>query len=242
MKKLRLGDLNVWATGGEDREGGGTGPAIVLCHGFGAPGDDLVSLARVVEVDRATRWFFPEAPLEMDFGMGATGRAWWPIDMERMMTAASAGLVTALANETPEGLKKARAALEGVLDALEASHDVRRDRTILGGFSQGGMIATEVALFSHPRPFAGLAVLSGALISQDRWEEAAERSGASIIAIQSHGKRDPILPFGSGEALRDMLTKHGAKVTFVPHNGVHEIPPAALVALATLARERLSGA
>ncbi len=232
----------MWATGGDDGEGGGAGPAILLCHGFGAPGDDLVSLARVIDVDRSVRWFFPEAPLTMDFGMGAKGRAWWPIDMERMMSAASVGLVTALANETPDGLKKARAALEGTLDALEAEHDVRRDRLIIGGFSQGAMITTEVALFAHARPFAGLAILSGALISKDRWEEAAARSGKGLVAIQSHGKRDPILPFGTGEALRDMLTSHGAKVTFVEHNGAHEIPNASLDALARLAKERLASA
>jgi len=104
------------------------------------------------------------------------------------------------------------------------------------------MIATEVALFAHARPFAGLAILSGALISADRWEKAAERSGPAIAAIMSHGRRDPILPFETGEALRDLLLKHGAKVTFVPHNGAHEIPPPALEALATLARERLAGA
>src|SRR5688500_7344014 len=84
MNTVELGKLRVVATGGSDRRGGGDGPAILLCHGFGAPGDDLVPLARVVDVGREVRWFFPEAPHELDLGYGMTGRAWWNIDMVRL--------------------------------------------------------------------------------------------------------------------------------------------------------------
>ncbi len=239
MKKVRLGSLDVWATGGEDRDGGGDGPAIILCHGYGAPGDNLVDLARVIDAPRGTRFFFPEAPLTIDFGFGETGRAWWPIDMERLMRAAAAGGVRDLAKETPEGMSKARAALEGTLDALEASYGVRRDRTILGGFSQGAMISTEIALHAFDRPFAGLAILSGTLLSEDRWTVAAERSAKKIHAIVTHGRRDPVLPFFGSEAIRDLLEKNGATLKFVPHNGVHEIPQSAVDALSGLAKERL---
>lgn len=239
MEKLKLGPLTVWATGGEDRRGGGDGPAIILCHGFGAPGDDLVSLARVTDVDRATRWFFPEAPLEIDFGGGATGRAWWPIDMERLMTLRARGETRQLAEETPDGLASARTALEATIAALESERGLRRDRALLGGFSQGAMLATELVLFAQEKPFAGLAALSGTVISQERWVSAAAVSGPGLHAVVTHGRRDPILPFAGGEMLRDMLVASGATVSFVPHGGGHEIPAAALSALATLARERL---
>lgn len=239
MERLKLGELNVWATGGEDRKGGGDGPAIVLCHGFGAPGDDLVSLARVVQVDRSTRWFFPEAPLEIDLGMGAQGRAWWPIDMERLMALQARGEFRRLAGETPPELPAARAALEEVLDRLEAERGLQRERTILGGFSQGAMLATEVVLHAAERPFAGLVALSGSLLSEERWTAAAKLSGPKIHAAVTHGRRDPILPFAGAEALRDLLSSSGAVVRFVAHNGQHEIPQVALEALATLARERL---
>ena len=239
MKRFRCGELDLWATGGEDREGGGEGPAILLCHGFGAQGDDLAGLARVSDVDRSVRWFFPEAPLSIDFGGGQTGRAWWPIDMMRMQAALARGESRSLAKETPEGLGKARSLLEGALDELEASHGVRRDRLILGGFSQGGMLTTEIALHSAERPFAGLAILSGTLLSEDRWTAAVKTSGPTVRAIVTHGRRDPILPFAGSEALRDLLLANGAEVQFVAHNGQHEIPQVALDALAGLARARL---
>lgn len=235
MKKFRAGELMVVGVGGDDRDGGGDGPAIILCHGFGASGDDLVSLARVVDVGRETRWFFPEAPLDLSAMFGGPARAWWPIDMERMMAARERGQSRELAKETPERLGKARAEILSMLDALEASHGVRRDKTILGGFSQGAMLTTEVALHAFDRPFAGLAVLSGTLVSEARWTEAVARSGPGIHALVTHGRRDPILPFSGAEALRDLLVGAGAHVDFVPHEGQHEIPESALAGLVRLA-------
>lgn len=230
----------MWAAGGDDGDGGGSGPAIVLCHGFGAPGDDLVTLARVVDAGRGVRWFFPEAPLEADLGMGPTpdARAWWPIDMLRLQMLMERGQARDLAGETPDGMAEARAALEACLAWLGAEHGVAPERTVIGGFSQGAMLATEVALHAAA-PFAGLAALSGSLVSEERWREAASGSGATLHAVVTHGRRDPILPFDGGRALAELLAASGAHVRFVPHGGGHEIPPSALDALAILARERL---
>jgi phospholipase/carboxylesterase len=240
MERLTLAGLTVWATGGSDRKGGGDGPAVVLCHGFGAPGDDLVALHRAIDVDRATRWFFPEGPLEIDFGGGQAGRAWWPIDMERLMMMQMRGEPRLLARETPAGMAEARAALEGVLAELAATRGVTPARTVIGGFSQGAMLTTEIALHATAAPFAGLCAWSGALLSEERWEPAAAGSGPGLHALVTHGRRDPVLPFAGGVALKTLLEKSGADVRFIEHNGGHEIPPSALEGLASLCRERLS--
>lgn len=241
MKRLTVGGHAVWACGGEDRDGGGDGPAIVLCHGFGAPGDDLVSLSRVVRTERSVRWFFPEAPLSLDFGFGQTGRAWWEIDMERLQRSLALGELEALANESPAGLPAARVHLTLVLDTLGRDFGVSRERTILGGFSQGAMLATELAVHAT-EPFAGLCALSGALISRERWRAALKETGPKLAVVMTHGRRDPILPFVGAEALASLLRENGADVTFVPHGGAHEIPEVALTALAQFAEARFSGA
>ena len=44
MRVDKLGGLTVRLTGGVDGKGGGAGPLVVLLHGFGAPGDDLVAV------------------------------------------------------------------------------------------------------------------------------------------------------------------------------------------------------
>jgi len=237
MKTLTLGPLRVTATGGTDRDGGGDGPAIVLCHGYGAPGDDLVPLARVIDAGREMRWFFPEAPLALDLGMGMESRAWWHIDMMRLQEALMRGEARMLAEETPVGLAEARAALESCLEELSTRFAVSRERLFLGGFSQGAMLSTELALHAN-RPFAGLVLMSGTLLSESRWRVAAANTGAQLDVLMSHGRADPLLPFEGAEALRALLEKSGARVQWVPHGGAHEIPSVVLDRLGTFLRER----
>jgi len=238
LKTLALGSLRVRAAGGADRDGGGGGPAVLLCHGFGASGDDLVSLHRVVEATPGLRWFFPEAPLSVDLGMGMAGRAWWPIDMVKLQVAMQRGLHRDLQEEQPEGMDAAADALRGCIDALEAEHGVERSRLVIGGFSQGSMVTTEVALHAE-KPFAGLVALSGTLLCRSRWKAAAEARGAALSVYQSHGRFDPILPFAGAEGLRDLLTAAGAQVTFRPFGGQHEIPYPVLEGLGAFLKQRL---
>ena len=68
MRVHTYGGLEVHIAGGPDREGGGNGPVVILLHGFGAPGDDLVSLWRMLRVPDAVRFVFPVAPLKLDDG------------------------------------------------------------------------------------------------------------------------------------------------------------------------------
>ncbi|MBW2213652.1 MAG: hypothetical protein JRF48_04305, partial [Deltaproteobacteria bacterium] len=79
MREERFAGITVRLTGGEDREGGGDGPLVVLMHGFGAPGTDLVGLWRVLDVPSSMRFAFPEAPHEIPGMFGA--RAWWMLDL-----------------------------------------------------------------------------------------------------------------------------------------------------------------
>jgi phospholipase/carboxylesterase len=179
------------------------------------------------------RWFFPAAPLALVGG----GCAWWEIDLDRRMALAERGQADRLRLETPAGLEEARAALEATLAILERDHDVRRDRLIIGGFSQGAMLTTEVALMAET-PFAGVAILSGTLLSQDRWSAAARARGSSLHVFMAHGQRDPLLRFTDAQALRTLLVDGGASVEWVEHGGQHEIPLLVLSRLGSFARRR----
>jgi phospholipase/carboxylesterase len=106
MRRTRIAALDVCITGGIDREGGGSGPVVVLMHGFGAPADDLVSLWRVIDVPREVRFVFPAAPLEPAEFAAYGGRAWWPIDVMAMQQAADAS-ATARASCLPAWSKRA---------------------------------------------------------------------------------------------------------------------------------------
>ncbi len=54
----------------------------------------------------------------------------------------------------------------------------------------------------------------------------------------SHGRTDQVLPFEGGEALRALLERSGARVTWTAHGGQHEIPPVVLEGLGAFARQR----
>ena len=82
MRMDTLGGLTVRLTGGTDGKGGGNGPLVVLLHGFGAPGDDLVPLSEYLDAPTGTRFLFPEAPISIPMGFGDY-RAWWMVDMAR---------------------------------------------------------------------------------------------------------------------------------------------------------------
>jgi phospholipase/carboxylesterase len=231
MRKERFGELSARVTGGVDGRGGGDGPAVVLMHGFGAPGDDLVDLASFLRVPADVRFVFPEAPLVLE---GGPGRAWWMLDMavfERRMRGESIDRT----DDLPVGLPALREQLLGALSAIEERLGVSRDRLLLGGFSQGSMLACDVALHAEHKP-AGLILLSSTLIARSLWSERAA-SIKGLPVLQTHGQRDPILPYADAEKLRDLLTAAGAQVRFVPFAGGHELPPVVLDAVSTLIAE-----
>lgn len=233
-----LGPLTVRVVD-EDARVGPPDVAVVLCHGFGAPGTDLVSIAREVMMVRPAllgraRFVFPEAPHELPGGGG--GRMWWPIDMARIQRAMMSGDADAewakSAGETPVGLPEARKALKASLEALLAQTKLPMGKVVVGGFSQGAMLATDVALRLDEAP-AGLAILSGALVSKDDWQRLAPKR-AGLRVLQSHGKDDPILPFGGAVRLQELLVDAGLRVGFVPFDGGHGIDGDVIEALAAL--------
>jgi phospholipase/carboxylesterase len=221
MKRLEFGGLSAVVAGGTDKEGGGSGPVLVLLHGYGAPGEDLLSLWRVIDAPPGTRFVFPAAPIALGGPFG-DGRAWWHVDVTRFQRAAMTGKVDEMIREAPEGLIEARTAGLAMLDDIEKKLGVTRDKIVLGGFSQGSMLALDIALHAETPP-AGLVLMSSTLIAADEWRPIFS-SKKSIPIFQSHGREDPILPFEVAEQLRYELKVAGFAVTFVPFRGGHGIP------------------
>jgi phospholipase/carboxylesterase len=192
---------------------------VVLLHGFGAPGDDLVSLAEVLDAP-STRFVFPEAPIELG-GLYGDSRAWWLLDLAQLEDDLRAGRPRDRSGDVPEGLPGAREHIGRLLDQLQARYAVTPDRLVLGGFSQGAMLALDVAL--HRPPPSGLILMSGTLIAEAEWAPRMTAVNAMPI-LMSHGRTDGLLPFAVAETLRDRLRAAGAVVDWQPFVGGHEIP------------------
>ncbi len=210
---------------------------VILCHGFGAPGTDLVSLGPELldshpSIAGAVQFIFPEAPLSLD-NVGMFGaRAWWHLDMERLLAAAQGGTFRDLRNDHPDGLPDAREKLTALIHEVRERTDLPMSRIVLGGFSQGSMLATDVALRLEEPP-AHLCVWSGTLLNEEVWRELAAKRG-SLKVLQSHGRHDPILPFEAAIWLREMFEESGFDVDFIEFPGVHTIPHPALVSFAQI--------
>ena len=212
---------------------------VVLCHGYGAPGTDLVPLGQMLlrqpRVSGAVQFLFPEAPLSLEALGMPDGRAWWPIDMRRLQMAAALGTFRDLRKDCPAELPAARDMLLGLIRQWSERTGVPLNHFLLGGFSQGSMLATDVTLQLDENP-AGLVVLSGTLLNEDVWRERAAHHKA-LRVLQSHGTNDPILPFAAAGWLRDLLNQSGADVEFLPFSGGHEIPHTVLDRFGTFLRE-----
>ncbi|MEY4579802.1 MAG: hypothetical protein RL701_4505 [Pseudomonadota bacterium] len=228
MRTERWADLRVHIVGGTDGKGGGTGPVVVLLHGFGAPGEDLVPLAEALSVPSSVRFVFPEAPLSPPELRAFGGRAWWPLDLFALQRAMAEGGRT-FPDTVPEGMPEARAQLIATLDQLERELSVRPEHIVIGGFSQGSMLACDL-LLRTTKPYAGLALLSSTLICGHDWPPLmAARKGLPVL--MTHGTHDPTLPHERAIKLRDLLQNAGLQVNWVSFPGGHELPRVVLEAL-----------
>ncbi len=199
---------------------------VILLHGWGAPGDDLVSLSQVLPAP-GRLFVFPAAPLVSPGG----GGAWWHLDINRLIAARERGQERDLRNEVPEGLAEARAGMAALVAEVQKRTQLPASAIVLGGFSQGAMLATDVAL-SLPEHPAAVVALSGTLLAEAQWQAWIDKLNQPMPVFLSHGLHDPILPFHLSEALRDRLQAAKQPVTWVPFSGGHEIPREVLAKLA----------
>ena len=234
-KRERLGKLDcvvVQPDGADPIE-----KVAFFCHGFGAPGDDLVGIAQELLSESGAevpmQLIFPAAPLSLDAQGMPGARAWWLLSIARLIAAMESGQFEQIREEVPEGIDEARASLTETIEIALKRANLTESKLLLGGFSQGAMLSMDVACRGLKEPPAALCLFSGALICERYWKLSATRL-ASCKIVQSHGRQDPILPFTAGAWLRDLLTNSQCKVDFVEFNGPHTIPMAAIKRTADL--------
>lgn len=187
-------------------------PWVILIHGYGANAADLEPLKDYIPTSKKINWLFPEGIMEVPIGPGWTGKAWWPVALSSLQ-------IDDFSSTKPEGLEKARTELMAMIEALNVSWN----RIILGGFSQGAMLATDLYLHAPQTP-AGLALLSGSLINKEELKPlVTKRPGEKFF--QSHGDLDQVLPINGARRLESFLNQGGMKGSCLTFRGGHEIPP-----------------
>lgn len=168
----------------------GTRPtsAVVLLHGYGADGNDLIALGEMWRVRfPETVFLSPNAPDELPFpGMG--GRQWFPLTMRD-------------AEEFWLGVNQAAPVLDAFLDdALEHYH-LTSDRLALVGFSQGTMMALHVGM-RRIDSLAAIVGFSGRLAGPEHLStELVSRPPVQLI----HGAEDDVIAVDAIHAAREAL-------------------------------------
>lgn len=206
---IRLGQLQALKRPGDDEK-----TVVILLHGFGADAGDLFPLADFLDPEGQWTFVCPQAPLEVPIGPGWTGRGWFPISLRELEAGVDFTQIR------PPGLNESNELVREMIFHLNP------ERLILGGFSQGAMVATDVAL-SDPDSVKGLMLYSGVLLDQPGWTKKASGLKSKPV-LQSHGLHDQVLPFKAGQRLFELIQQAGAETSFVSFPGAHEIPMAVL--------------
>lgn len=190
--------------------------ALVLLHGRGTDEHDILPLADDLDPDRRLLAVAPRGPLSLPPG----GAHWYQ--------------VRRVGYPGAETFMPSFEALSAWLDGL----DVPLSRTVIAGFSQGGVMTYAAGLGSgRPRP-AGLIALSSFMPTVDGFALDLDGLDGYPIAI-GHGTFDPIIEASFGRTARDRLSEAGADVLWRESPIPHTVDPDFLPELAEFVRRVL---
>ena len=181
---------------------------VVLLHGYGSDGSDLIALGRHWQELLPDAMFVspnaPEAASE-----NPQGFQWFALDLDRISSLTS-------------GLPLARPVVVEFLKALWVQTGLSAKETILVGFSQGAMMALHVGT-SLEEPLMGIIAFSGAFVEPKGFMDG-NKARAPICLV--HGDLDSVVDPALSAAAAKQLADLGFEVSYHVSPGVgHGISP-----------------
>jgi phospholipase/carboxylesterase len=183
---------------------------VLLLHGFGSSGSDLISFVPHWQQALPDALFLaPHAPQRCAFG---GGYQWW-----------------ALNSFTPQALAAGAASAAGAVDALIDrkldQYGLSEAQLAIVGFSQGTMMALHVGL-RRKKALAGIVGYSGMLTGgRDLVHQVVTRPPVLLV----HGSADRVVPVGALHGAEATLRRIGVDVTTHVSAGVgHTVDPVGL--------------
>jgi phospholipase/carboxylesterase len=192
--------------------GDGPFPTVLALHGWGANAHDLLGLAPLLHGGRALV-LCPQGPVAVPTGGGSYGYGWFPL--------------TPGAPPDVAAFERGAGLLRAFLDGALERYPIDRQKIVPIGFSQGGVMAYDLAL-RDPGRFAGIGALSSWLpgVLAETFVKAPEHEGFPVLVV--HGTEDPMLDVGKARESRELLRPLGVALTYREFGMGHEIRPEAL--------------
>lgn len=199
---------------------------VIFLHGYGADGADLLSLSDPLAPHLPKTAFYAPDATERCLN-NPMGYQWFPIPWMDGSTM----------EQARNSAEQSFADINAFLDRVLEDEGVAPSRLALVGFSQGTMMALEVAP-RRERELAGVVGFSGRLIDPDGLGSGI-RTRPPVLLL--HGDQDPVVPFASMAVAADALGKAGFEVdTHVMQNTPHGISPDGLSVALHFLRQRFS--
>ena len=182
---------------------------LVLFHGRGADERDLYPLIDLLDPERRLLGATPRGPLSLPPG----GAHWYAVHE--------------IGFPDPATFSETFRHASAWLDAFAEETGIPPSRTVLGGFSQGAVMAFALGLGrGRPRP-AGLFALSGFVPTVPGFE--LDLAAPLPPVVIGHGALDPVIPVEWSRRAEALLVDAGADVLYreTPDMG-HSIDPSLL--------------
>jgi len=184
---------------------------LVLMHGVGSNEQDLFSLAPQIP-DR-----FHVLSLRAPFRMGPGSHAWFDFSIEPN------GERTI--NEAQEA--QSRALVAQTIQAASEQLGIPPERVVVGGFSQGGIMALSL-LLSRPELMRAAVVWHSRLLPQIVPLIAAPDAFHGKHLWVSHGTHDNVIPLAAAQSIRRQVQALPLHLAYEEFASAHEIRPAEL--------------
>jgi phospholipase/carboxylesterase len=183
---------------------------VLLLHGYGSNGADLISLAHHWQAALPYALFLaPNAPLRLSMG---GGHQWWPL---------TSSAPSALA----EGAARAAPAIDAFIDRKLRQYALTDAQLAIVGFSQGTMMALHVGL-RRGQQIAGIVGYSGMLTGAQEIKHS-EITKPPVLLV--HGSADAIVPVAATHTAKADLERLGIDVTVHISPGLgHSVDPVGL--------------
>ena len=181
---------------------------VILLHGVGSNETDLAELVGPIAADAVVA--LGRGPL----ALGPSQFAWFHVNFT-----SSGPVIEAGEAET------SRHALTALVQNLQALYSIAAAKTVIAGFSQGGIMSAGVGL-SAPERVAGFGVLSGRILPELAPHIAAAGRLAHLRAFVAHGEHDGVLPISWAHRSDQWLSELGVEHVLRLYPIAHTISPA----------------